>query len=259
VTLAAATRAVEGEPWQALERRCQRAAALGAVALLAAAAAVGARGEGLRAAAFLATALGAWTFVVGTLWRGRGDNVRHGRLQGELGAATSVTLVRGWLISAVAGFLVLPAAGPLAWAPGFLYSFAAVGDGIDGALARRTGTSSRLGATLDVSTDALGLLAAPAVGVCWGRLPPWYLLLAAAYPLFQGGVRLRMALGRPTFPQRLRGDPRARFFAGVQMGVVASALYPVLPLALTWTAATLAMLPTLLLFAGEWRTVTRAA
>jgi hypothetical protein len=40
------------------------------------------------------------------------------------------------------------------------------------------------------------------------------------------------------------------------MTVVAAALYPVLPAALAWTAATAAMVPTLALFAGEWRLVT---
>jgi CDP-diacylglycerol--glycerol-3-phosphate 3-phosphatidyltransferase len=256
--MTAAVLAAAAEPWGALERRCRRAAALGAIVLGPAAVAVGATAGVLRAGGFLATAAAAWAFVVRSLWLAREDNVRHGRLASALGAATTVTLVRGWLISATAGFLLLPATGALAWAPGFLYSFAAVGDGLDGALARRTDTITRLGATLDVRTDALGLLVAPAVGVCWGRLPPWYLLLSVAYPLFQMALHLRMVLGRPTFPKRLRPDPRARLFAGVQMAVVASALYPVLPVWLTWSAATVAMIPTLLLFAGEWRTATRA-
>ena len=66
-------------------------------------------------------------------------------------------------------------------------------------------------------------------------------------------------LGGAVFPERLKADPRARFFAGVQMTVVAASLFPVLPQLVTWTAATLAMLPTLALFAGEWRLATRSA
>jgi CDP-diacylglycerol---glycerol-3-phosphate 3-phosphatidyltransferase len=175
-----------------------------------------------------------------------------------LSAATWVTLGRGVLVSAVGGFALGAAPGGVArWAPGFLYALAALGDGLDGAIARRTRRTTALGAALDVTTDAVGLVVAPLVGVRWGRLPPWYLALALAYPTFQLGLAVRRAAGWPAFPERLRPDRRARFFAGVQMGVVAASLFPLLPRALTWTAATLAMMPTLALFAGEWRTATR--
>lgn len=171
--------------------------------------------------------------------------------------ATWLTLARGLVIAIVAGFATAPVpAGALAWAPGVLYSLAALADRLDGAIARRTARVSQLGARLDVMTDAVGLLVAPVVGVRWGRLPPWYLALGLAYPAFRLALRVRRSLGRQTYPERLAPDPRARFFAGVQMTVVAAALYPVLPVALTWTAATAAMLPTLALFAGEWRLVT---
>ena len=137
-----------------------------------------------------------------------------------------------------------------------LYAVAALADRADGALARRTNGVSALGAKLDVATDAVGLFVAPLVGVRWGRLPPWYLALALAYPAFRLALRVRRWRGLPVHVERLKLDPRARFFAGVQMAVVAAALLPGLPRALTWTAATAAMLPTLALFVGEWRLVT---
>jgi CDP-diacylglycerol--glycerol-3-phosphate 3-phosphatidyltransferase len=171
--------------------------------------------------------------------------------------ATWLTLARGLVIAIVAGFATAPIpAGALAWAPGVLYSLAALADRLDGAVARRTARVTQLGARLDVMTDAVGLLIAPLVGVRWGRLPPWYLALGLAYPTFRLALGLRRTLGWPTYPERLAPDPRARFFAGVQMTVVAAALYPVLPVSIAWTAATAAMLPTLALFAGEWRLVT---
>jgi CDP-diacylglycerol--glycerol-3-phosphate 3-phosphatidyltransferase len=177
-----------------------------------------------------------------------------------LSPATWVTLARGLLIALVAGFVPGPVpAGGARWLPGALYAIAAFADRADGALARRTAGVTALGARLDVTTDALGLFVAPLVGVRWGRLPPWYLALALAYPVFGLALRLRRARGRAVFPERLKPDPRARFFAGVQMTVVAAALFPLLPRALTWTMATVAMLPTLALFAGEWRLVTRSA
>jgi phosphatidylglycerophosphate synthase len=206
---------------------------------------------GLDAVAFLLGALPTWCFLC--------DALAGGRAPGErLSAATWVTVGRGLAISLVAGFVFVPRpAGLGAWLPGALYALAALGDWIDGALARRTGTTTKLGATLDVLTDAVGLVVAPLVAVRWGRLPPWYLALALAFPVFRAGLRARHALGLPVFPERLGPDPRARLFAGVQMGVVAASLPPVLPTALTWTAATLAMFPTLALFAAEWRLATR--
>jgi CDP-diacylglycerol--glycerol-3-phosphate 3-phosphatidyltransferase len=207
---------------------------------------------------FVVAAVATWLFLVTSLARLR----RADRADGPaaLSAATGVTIARGFLIALVAGFVLGPIpTGRALWVPGALYTLAALADRADGALARRTARVTALGARLDVATDAVGLLVAPLVGVRWGRLPPWYLALALAYPAFRLALRLRRARGLLCFPERLKLDPRARFFAGVQMTVVAAALYPVLPRALTWTSATLAMAPTLALFAGEWRLVTRSA
>ena len=208
---------------------------------------------------YLAGALATWLLFVNALGR---VTARHAPpdadMRAALSSATWVTIARGVLISLVGGFaLAARPSGRALWVPGALYTLAVLGDGLDGAVARRTKRTTALGATLDVATDVLGLAVAPLVGVRWGRLPPWYLALAFAYPLFRLGLAVRRAQGRPAFPERLRPNPRARFFAGVQMGVVAAALFPVLPRALAWTAATLAMAPTLTLFAGEWRRATR--
>jgi CDP-diacylglycerol--glycerol-3-phosphate 3-phosphatidyltransferase len=205
----------------------------------------------------LAAALAAWAVACAALWRGRAHNalisdVEQAPLPG-FSAATWITVGRALLVSALAGFLFGPAPGDIVGCiAGALYTLAAIGDGLDGWVARRTGTATRWGAMLDVRVDALGLLIAPLLAVLWGRLPVWYLLLSVAYPLFQAAVWLRGRLGLPTFRDRLRPDPRARFFAGVQMGVVAGALFPVLPRALMWPLATVVMLPTLALFIREW-------
>jgi phosphatidylglycerophosphate synthase len=210
----------------------------------------------VNAARFAAGGLATWLSLVVVLVRLRCE---HAYL-GPLSAATGVTLARGLLISLVAGFALGPAPiGPALWLPGVVYGLAALADRLDGALARRMGAVTALGAKLDVTTDAVGLLVAPLVGVRWGRLPPWYLALAFAYPLFRVALRLRRARGLAVFPERLRLDPRARFFAGVQMIVVAVALLPLLPRSVAWTVATLAMLPTVALFVGEWRLVTRSS
>jgi CDP-diacylglycerol--glycerol-3-phosphate 3-phosphatidyltransferase len=208
--------------------------------------------------AFAGASCLAWSYLMASLAYLRGDDFAAAENRLPLSPATFLTIGRGFLIAIVAGYAVgeVPE-GSARWLPGVLYAVAALADRADGAVARRTRTTP-LGARLDVTTDAVGLFVAPLVGVRWGRLPPWYLALACAYPAFRGALALRRALGRPIFAEHLAPDPRARFFAGVQMATVAASLFPVLPRAFTWTAATLAMMPTLALFAGEWRLATRS-
>jgi CDP-diacylglycerol--glycerol-3-phosphate 3-phosphatidyltransferase len=209
---------------------------------------------------FMAGAVPTWLFIVVWLTHLRREysHRNEGNRAAVITAATWVTLGRGFLVSLVAGFVLGPRpAGRALWFPGAVYALAVLADGGDGALARWTDRVTALGAKLDVTTDAVGLFVAPVVGIRWGRLPPWYLALALAYPTFWLAIRLRRTRALPIHLERLRRDPRARFFAGAQMILVATALLPVLPRAFTWAAATAAMLPTLALFAGEWRLVTR--
>jgi CDP-diacylglycerol--glycerol-3-phosphate 3-phosphatidyltransferase len=202
------------------------------------------------APAFLLGALPVWLVVAATLlWL-------HARVPAPIGRATQLTLLRGWLIAALAGFILLPPRGWLAWAPGALYTTAAICDLFDGYLARRRDEVTALGGRLDVAMDALGLAVAPLVAVVLGRLPPWYLLLGAAYYLFQAGQWLRRRRGLPLFLDRLRPTPHARMFAGYQMGLVATALFPVVGPPGTAITATLFMLPTLALFGREWLVLT---
>jgi CDP-diacylglycerol--glycerol-3-phosphate 3-phosphatidyltransferase len=174
----------------------------------------------------------------------------------KIGLPTAVTLLRGVLLGAIAGCLPLPARGWVAWAPGLLYTAAALLDLLDGYLARRLDQVSALGGRLDVALDALGLLVAPLAAVVLGRLPTWYLLLGATYYLFHAALWLRRRLTLPVHDERLRPSPHARMFAGYQMGLVATVLYPVLGPPGTSIAATLFMLPTLVLFGREWLLVT---
>jgi phosphatidylglycerophosphate synthase len=247
---------------------CASVTAAGAATLLACSSAWATLADVDRALLFFVGALATWTWLSSRLWRHRHDDcpqnpqrVPHLPRSFDvfvLGAATRVTLLRGLLVSVVGGFVLLPPAhGVQGWVVALVYTAACLLDGVDGAVARRRRQLTRLGAELDVATDVVGLLVAPLVAVKAGRLPPWYLLLALAYPALQMALAVRQRRGRPVHRERLRPDPRARFFAGVQMVVVCHALYPVLPAWLLWPAATAAMLPTLALFAGEWRLATR--
>jgi CDP-diacylglycerol--glycerol-3-phosphate 3-phosphatidyltransferase len=209
------------------------------------------RGPG--ALAFLAAASAVWVVVAGTFGRLRAV----GGERTPVGLATTVTLLRGWLIGALAGLVPdLPREGVGAWAPAILYTAAAVCDFLDGYLARRRGEVTAVGARLDTMVDGLGLLVGSLAAVALGRLPAWYLALGAAYYLFHGGLWLRRRHNLPVHPDRMRPSLYTRQFAGCQMGLVATALFPVLGPPGTTITAALFMAPSLALFVRDWLVVT---
>ena len=199
------------------------------------------------------------TAVHGLLWR----NLHRNRLPGpsviasRLGAANRITLLRGLLISLTAGFLfAAPGGHPAAstflnWLPGGLYLTAAVLDGVDGAWARRTKTTTPLGQVLDVQYDALGVLVACAVAVGTRRLPAYYLVAGAAYYLFQLGLWCRRRRGKPIYPAGSRTF--ARLMAGFQMGFLGIALLPIFTHKVLSVVAPVFLLPLLAGFVWDWR------
>jgi CDP-diacylglycerol--glycerol-3-phosphate 3-phosphatidyltransferase len=167
-----------------------------------------------------------------------------------------VTLLRAWMISEVAGFILAPPRhGWWAWAPGVLYTIAAVCDLVDGYVARRRGEISAVGGRLDVAVDGVGLLMGSLAAIVLGRLPTWYLALGSAYYLFHGELWLRHRRGRPVHMDRLRPSLYTRQFAGCQMGLVATALFPVLGPPGTTITAAIFMTPSLVLFVRDWLVV----
>jgi CDP-diacylglycerol---glycerol-3-phosphate 3-phosphatidyltransferase len=222
---------------------------VGALALAVTGAGVGASFSSRAAGWYLVASLSVWLFVVGVLRWLRGQE-RHVT---PLGAATVLTLARGWLVSALAGFILVPPhSGFWAWIPAALYTTAAVCDLVDGYVARRLRQESALGARLDVIMDALGLVVGPLAAIALGRLPPWYLLVGAAYYLFHIGLWWRKRRGLPSHLERLQPSLYTRMYAGYQMGLVATALFPVLGPPATTIAATLFMVPNLFLFARDY-------
>jgi CDP-diacylglycerol--glycerol-3-phosphate 3-phosphatidyltransferase len=201
------------------------------------------------AAASLALSLATWLVVASTLWRTRRLLAPQAT---RLGPATHLTLLRGLLVSVAVGFVPVAPVGAVRWVPAGLYAAAALCDRFDGIVARRLGQATPFGARLDEAMDALGLLAAPAVAVAWDRLPPWYLLLGAAYYLYRAAIWFRRRLALPVHLDKVVRRQSARVFAGLQMTLVSVALAPVIPLEVTSVAATLLMLPTLIFFARDW-------
>lgn len=148
-----------------------------------------------------------------------------------LGLANRLTLVRLAALAALAGGGLAAALAPEArlalagWMPCLVYAAAALGDYADGAIARRTRTTSAFGARLDAEADALGLAAASGIAVlASGTLPAWYLLAGFARYLFGAALFVEARLGRRLAD--LPPSPFRRRLAGFQMGLVAVCLAP---------------------------------
>tara|TARA_B110000305_G_scaffold83129_1_gene93559 strand:- start:7442 stop:8623 length:1182 start_codon:yes stop_codon:yes gene_type:complete len=170
----------------------------------------------------------------------------------DLGWANRVTLLRAWLIAAVAGFLFQPwPEGPaLAWLPGMLYLLAAVLDRVDGYVARRTGQSSLLGIELDTLFDALGLAIASLLALGYDQVHWSYLLMGTAYYLFHAGILWRNFRGLAVYP--LPPALHRRTWAGFQMGFLAVVLWPMIYPPLSTLAGFAFMLPAVLGFLIDW-------
>lgn len=172
----------------------------------------------------------------------------------DIGAANRITLLRGVLVAQLAGFAALPwskmTTGPWPWIPGMLYGAAVVLDAADGYIARRTGRVTRMGAQLDMETDALGMLVASVVAVTSDQLPPAYLVAGMAYYLFAAGIRIRHFLRKPV--GEVRPWQGARIIAGCQMALLTLALLPFAGPPATTLAAWIVMIPLLAGFGRDW-------
>ena len=126
---------------------------------------------------------------------------------------------------AVSLAFVREAGDALGWVPALAYGLAALADGLDGVVARRTGTESAFGARLDAETDALGMAAASGIAVLIvGVLPLWYLAAGFGRYLFGAALFVERRLGRELAD--LPPSPFRRRLAGFQMGLLAVCLVP---------------------------------
>ena len=188
------------------------------------------------------------------LWRNLPHNHRPAEpddLLTSFGPGTVLTLLRGLCIGLVAGFLFSSRPeGWIGWAPAVLYTVGGIADWFDGTVARLANHSTRLGETLDMEYDALGVLIVPLLGVWHGQLPPWYLLVSALRYLYVLHLRIR---GRRRLPVRdLPPDSLRRVLAGFQMGFIGVALLPLFRPPVTWLAATVFMIPFVAGFIRDW-------
>jgi phosphatidylglycerophosphate synthase len=153
------------------------------------------------------------------------------------GPADRVTLARTVLIGGCATIAVLILTGALSSRPWWLLALAVpalVLDGVDGHVARRTGTASAAGARLDMEMDAALLMVLSLVAV---RSLGWWVLAI-------GGMRYAFVLAywiRPKLRAPLAFSQFRRVVAAVQGVTLAVALSPALSLPVARFAAAIAL------------------
>lgn len=152
-------------------------------------------------------------------------------------AADRVTLVRAVLVGGCSTVVMLSIVGDLPLRSWPLFGLAVpafILDGVDGWVARRTGTASRAGGRLDMETDAaffliLSIPLALAVG-------PWVLAIGALRYIFLAAARRRPALRHPLPYSSFR-----RTTAGIQGGVLVASTSPAVPVVVAAVATALAL------------------
>lgn len=207
-------------------------------------------------------AASAMAVQMGVLWWALPQNRRQGSSAGttnvpllpNLGYANTLTLLRGLLTCLLAGFLFAPLpGGALAWAPAILYTLERLIDFADGYVARITRSETRLGEILDIEFDGLGLLIVIALGIQYGKLPPWYLLLGFSRQLFVLGMTLRRRAGKPVYD--LPPSEHRRMIAGFQTGFMTVMLWPLWTPQVTLLAAYVMAIPLIFSFGRDWLVV----
>ena len=94
----------------------------------------------------------------------------------KFGPANQVTLLRAVLVAGLASLVGQPATPAVAWRAVYIAIVASVLDGVDGWVARRTGTVSAFGTRFDMETDAALILVLAILVWQYGKAGPWVLL-----------------------------------------------------------------------------------
>jgi phosphatidylglycerophosphate synthase len=170
------------------------------------------------------------------------------------GPADRVTLGRTVLIGGCATIAIMVLAGDLAPRPWWLLALtvpALALDAVDGLVARHTGTSSAVGARLDMEMDAALLLVLSAVSI--RSLGWWVLAIGAMRYLF-----VAAAWFRPQLREQLQFSQFRRVVAAIQGVTLAVALAPIVPLGIARTAVAIALVLLLVSFGRDVITLERA-
>ncbi len=124
----------------------------------------------------------------------------------RFGPANRVTLVRAVMVALLAGLVGQPGEtlASHAWPIAAVALGAAALDGVDGWVARRSGSDSSFGARFDMELDAAFILVLAILAWQMGKAGIWVLASGALRYLFLAGQLLWPALSRPLPPSRRR-------------------------------------------------------
>jgi phosphatidylglycerophosphate synthase len=139
----------------------------------------------------------------------------------RMGAANQVTIVRGALVALLAALLGEHISKAIATVAVVVASAAMLLDGVDGWLARRSGTASAFGARLDMETDALFVAVLALLVWQFGKAGSWVLLSGLMRYLFGAVVAFI-----PRLQRRVPSTNRGKTIAVLQMIALIVALAP---------------------------------
>ena len=142
----------------------------------------------------------------------------------RFGPANVVTTARAMLAALAAGLVGHSASPALLWPVIALTALMAVLDGVDGWLARATGTVSAFGARLDMETDAAFILVLSVLVWQYDKAAIWVLGCGLMRYAFVAAGRVLPWLAKP-----LRATRRGRTVAILQLAGLGVALAPVVP------------------------------
>ena len=151
-----------------------------------------------------------------------------------MGAANRVTLLRIVVALPLAGFALEASVvdASVRWWIVALGTVALVLDGVDGWVARRTGSGTEFGARFDMETDALLLLVLSVLAWRSGQVGPWVLGIGAMRYLFVAAGAAVAKLRRPLPPSM-----RRKVVCVVQGIALLICLGPIVPVGLALAAA----------------------
>ena len=155
-----------------------------------------------------------------------------------IGPANRVTTLRATLVVPVAALMLHPDVldERAAWWIITLSAAALLLDGVDGRVARRTGSASAFGARFDMELDAALLLSLSVLVWQSGRVGPWVLAI--------GGIRYAFVLAASVWPVlggQLPRSGRRKAVCAVQGVALLVALGPTVPAEVAVRAAALAL------------------
>jgi len=145
-----------------------------------------------------------------------------------MGPANRVTLVRAVLVGVLAAFVGETAAGELAWGLAVVASVALALDGVDGRVARMTGSESPFGARLDMELDAVTVAVLSVLVWQLDKAGVWVLLSGALRYLYVAAGWVWPWLRAPVFPSFAR-----KVVCVVQVGALLVCLLP--PVMAPWS------------------------